>query len=93
MVYDDDPLGRTGFYVRRFKIQGSREHPVIVEEYTMDHGLLREMKKLRKDAAIAAGNWREEPKDANYVSYEDYVKELDARMDPGRRFRRRVAGV
>jgi len=41
VAYGDDPMGKTGLCDRKFKIQGSREYPVIVEQYTTDFGLLR----------------------------------------------------
>jgi hypothetical protein len=52
VAYGDDERGATGLFNRRFKIQGTREYPVIVEEYSMDHGLLRQWNKLLKAAAV-----------------------------------------
>ena len=49
--YGDDQFGRTGLYTRGFKIRGSREHPLIVEEYTKDQRLLQELIKLEQAKA------------------------------------------
>jgi hypothetical protein len=55
VAYGDDPVGRTGCCARRFKIQGSREYPVIVEEYTFDRCLFRQLLKIQKHLAIELG--------------------------------------
>jgi hypothetical protein len=51
-AYADDPLGRTGLYWRRFRIRGSREHPVIVGEYSVDCKILHQLHRLEKQARI-----------------------------------------
>src|ERR1017187_6172159 len=48
VAFGDDPWGRTGLYARNFKIGGSRAYPVILEEYSKDLPLLRELQKLQK---------------------------------------------
>jgi len=57
VAYGDDPMGKTGLCDRKFKIQGSREYPVIVEQYTTDFGLLRAMREIEKKVAIFTGQW------------------------------------
>ena len=52
----DEPVGGTGLYWRRFHIRGSRENPVIMEEYLMDHKILREILRVEEQARIATGN-------------------------------------
>jgi hypothetical protein len=49
--YADDPLGSSGFYLRRFKVQGS----VLTAEYTLDTSILRELREIEKQAAIEMG--------------------------------------
>jgi len=55
-AYADDPRGSTGLYWRRFHIRGSRENPVIVEEYLMDHKILREILRIKKQMSIATSS-------------------------------------
>lgn len=77
VAYGDDPFGKTGLYTRKFKIGGSRECPMIVEEYAMDHGLLRALRKLSQ---AAAKERRFAPKKggAAHKSVAEYTAELDA---------------
>ena len=49
--FADDPVGRTGYYTRTFKVEGSRSNPVLVEEYSLDTELLREMRALEQEMA------------------------------------------
>lgn len=53
----DDPRGRTGLFSLTRRIAGSREHPVIIERYTMDRRIPRELRKLLTQAAIECGQW------------------------------------
>jgi hypothetical protein len=49
------PGGRTGLLVKNFKTAGG----VIVEEFAVDTGLLREMREIEKQAAQDLGQWVE----------------------------------
>ncbi len=49
----------TGLLVRGYKAIGSGEFAEKVEEYSVDTGLIREMRELAKQAAIEMGQWTE----------------------------------
>ena len=63
VAYADDPIGRLGLHNRRFRILGSREHPVLLEEYWMDHREGRALLKILKQASIEMGQWGKRPED------------------------------
>ena len=75
-AYADDPYGRTGLFNRTFKIRGTREHPVIFEQYTLDHRLLRERSKLRKEASILARHFEKRGKAPGQVSLEELMLKI-----------------
>jgi hypothetical protein len=99
VAFGDDPLGQTGLYTRSFEIKGSREFPVIVERYSRERRLLRELAKLRKQAAIEVAR-QEKIREASKgrESLEEYQAKLDAgmqRVEDDRRFwrEREAAGL
>lgn len=53
------PGGNTGLLVRTIKSVGSGDNATIVEEYSVDTGLLREMREHEKQAAQELGQWAE----------------------------------
>jgi len=55
----DAPGAETGLLVRTFKSVGSGPSAYTVEEWTVDTGLLREMRELEKQVAIEVGDWAE----------------------------------
>lgn len=62
-AFGDDPYGKSGLYKRNFKIRGSREHPVLVEEYVFDHKMISEILRIhRRMAAIEMIEERAEAK-------------------------------
>jgi len=77
VAYGDDQVGKTGLYTRKFKIGGSREYPMIVEEYAMDHGLLRLLRSLSK-AAAKERRFAPKKEGAPHQSLAEYIKVLDA---------------
>ncbi len=76
VAYGDDPIGRTGLYGRKFKILG-RRYPLIVEEYSLDQRLLKQLAKTLKAAAIE----RREDQGGGLLPYEQYVSILNAGRD------------
>ena len=81
VAYGDDPCGRTGLFDRRFrieKVQGKREHPLIVEEYTSDTAIFRQKRTILKYAAIEMGHWRPKSskKDEEAARLEENLKVL-----------------
>ena len=58
-MVDVDEGGETGLLVRQRKGLGSGDNFEIVEEYTVDTGLLRELRECEKQAAIEVGQWAE----------------------------------
>jgi hypothetical protein len=82
VAYGDDSFGKTGLYTRKFKIGGNREFPMIVEEYAMDRGLLRELLKVRH--AEAKERKFSPKKDRKYpylLPIEEYTAILNAGRD------------
>lgn len=57
-AYSDDPLGMTGLYTRALKIGGTREYPVLVEDYSLDRRLVHTMLKTLKYIAIERRQWK-----------------------------------
>lgn len=51
------PGGQTGLLVRTVKSIGGGDNAQVVEEYTVDTGLLKELRELEKQAAQEAGQW------------------------------------
>lgn len=51
--------GKTGLMVRSFRGVGKGEDFTLVEEYTVDTGLLKEMREHEKQAAQDLGQWTE----------------------------------
>ncbi|HEV3332001.1 MAG TPA: hypothetical protein VG096_13510 [Bryobacteraceae bacterium] len=49
----DDPLGSTGYFIHNFKM-GSPESPVVVEEYSLDIQLLRDLRVIEQEIM---GEW------------------------------------
>src|ERR1017187_6377125 len=56
-AYADDQIGQYGLHSVTYTIGGSREHPVLVEKWRMDHGLLRAMREIENQATIETGQW------------------------------------
>lgn len=56
---EDVPGGRTGLLVRTERSVGSGPAQQIVEEFTVDTGLLRELREHEKQAAQEMGQWIE----------------------------------
>jgi hypothetical protein len=56
--YADDPIGSTGYFIRKFRVQGSAESPVVLEEYSLDIQLLRDLRSLEKEIAVRCGEWK-----------------------------------
>jgi hypothetical protein len=55
----DGPGASTALLVRRERSVGSGQNQKFVAEYKVDTGLLRELRKLEKQAAIELGQWTE----------------------------------
>src|SRR5260370_33476121 len=53
--YADDPIGQSGLYNLRYRIRGSREYPVLEEDYQRDFHELRASRKIEKRVAIETG--------------------------------------
>ena len=53
----DVPGGRTGLLRHRRKMIGSGGHAEVCDEYAVDVGLLKEMRKLEAQAAAELGQW------------------------------------
>lgn len=55
------PGGTTGLIVRQLKSVGSGDSAMVVEEFSIDTGLLRELREVEKQAAVELGQWNEAP--------------------------------
>jgi len=53
------PGGKTGWLVRTLKQIGGGDNAMVVEEYTFDAALHRELRELEKHAATDLGQWSE----------------------------------
>lgn len=51
--------GKTGLLVRQLKQVGVGREAQVVEEFSVDTGLLRELREHEKQAAIELGQWQE----------------------------------
>ncbi len=58
IAYGDDPMGKTGLYSRTLKIRGTRDRPVVFEEYELDHQLVSGLRKIMRHIAIQTGQWK-----------------------------------
>jgi hypothetical protein len=82
IAYADDPIGKTGLYSRTHKIRGTLEHPVVCEEYVLDHKLINGLRKLGKHIAIQTGQWRRSKgTDTNAEMMEIVTRKLAAGRD------------
>jgi hypothetical protein len=76
--YQDHPIGSSGLCIGRYKIVGRRDAPVLVEVFTFDRGLLRELRAIEKQMFIEAGGTPKGP------SKEDELKEVIRILNGGR---------
>jgi len=51
--------GETGLLVRRQRMLGSGDNSLLVEEFEVDTGLLKELRDTERQAAQEAGQWQE----------------------------------
>jgi hypothetical protein len=79
VAYADDPIGRLGLHSLRYRIRGSRDRPVLVEEWCMDHRLLRALLKIEKRATTQFGKEREDAEKARAT-----LEEMKCRLEAGR---------
>lgn len=56
---DEAPGGGTGLLTRQYKVMGSGESATTITEYSVDTGLLREIRELEKQIAQDSGQWSE----------------------------------
>jgi hypothetical protein len=80
IAYGDDPIGETGLYSRTLKIRGTREYPVLFEEYVLDRQLIKGLLKIGKQISILTGQWKPS-KDS--VEEARRLEELGRRMAAG----------
>lgn len=55
------PGGTTGLMVRQLKSVGAGDSAIVVEEFSVDTGLLKELREVEKQAAVELGQWNEAP--------------------------------
>jgi hypothetical protein len=55
----DVPGGSTGWVVKSYKMVGAGRDAQLVEEYSVDTGLAREMRETEKQGAQEVGDWTE----------------------------------
>lgn len=83
-VHADIPGWRTGLLVHTRKAIGFGEKSSFVDEFTLDTGLLKEMRELEKQAAQELGQWQDrvtvksQPTDEPTLSPEQASAALDA---------------
>jgi hypothetical protein len=82
VAYADDPIGRFGVHSLRYRTRGRRDHPVLVEEWCMDHRVPRALLKIEKRAVIEMGQWGKEREDAEKARAS--LEEMKRRLEAGR---------
>ena len=74
--YQDLPGGDTGLLVRRQKLLGRGADAVLVVEYEVDTGTLKELRELEKQAAIEVGDWSEKREVSGSMRVQQAVEHL-----------------
>jgi hypothetical protein len=71
----DVPGGQTGLMVRSMKQLGSGPNTQIIEEFTVDSGLLTEMRNILKHVAQEQGQWTEKTETSHQITKVEVVYE------------------
>jgi len=74
--------GGTGLLAHKIKAVGSGDNTLIVDEFEVDTGLLKELREIEKQAAIELGQWEEKQAITGLTQAHENLKRRRERQQP-----------